>query len=202
MSEFSVRKMESSDVKEVSLIHKAAFKNFFLTTLGIRFLETYYKACLSNNQTIAYCALDRDGKIVGFATGTSQAKGYHKSIFLKHWFVFFSSLAISIFKNPKILIRLAKNLEKNEREDDNGNYAELLSIGVDPNCKGGGIGKILLNKFCQEVKNKQGCKIVLTTDKFNNDAVLGFYKKAGFDIFYEFKTYPNREMYKLISFLD
>lgn len=202
MSEFSFRKMESSDVKEVSLIHKAAFKSFFLTTLGIRFLETYYKACLSNSQTIAYCALDSDGRIVGFATGTLLAKGYHKSIFLKHLFVFLSSLAISIIKKPNILIRLAKNLEKNEREDDNGNYAELLSIGVDPSCKGGGVGKILLNIFCQEVKNRQGSKIVLTTDKLNNDAVLGFYKKAGFDIYYEFKTYPNREMYKLISFLD
>lgn len=202
MSEFSFRKMEFSDIKEVSLIHKAAFKNFFLTTLGLSFLETYYKACLTNEKTIAYCALDRDGRIVGFATGTSLAKGYHKSVFLKHWLIFLSSLAISIVKKPNILIRLAKNLEKNEREDDKGNYAELLSIGVDPNCKGGGIGKILLNAFCQEVKNRKGSKIVLTTDKLNNDAVLGFYQKAGFDIYYDFKTYPNREMYKLISSLD
>lgn len=202
MSEYRFRKMEYSDVKDVSLIHQAAFENFFLTTLGLKFLETYYKACLKNSQTIAYCAEDSKGKIVGFATGTLLAKGYHKTIFLKNWFFFLASLAISIVKKPSILIRLAKNLEKNERNDDKGDYAELLSIGVNPSCKGGGVGKALLNIFCQEVKNKGGSKIVLTTDKLNNEAVLGFYQKAGFEIYYEFITFPNREMYKLIALLD
>lgn len=202
MSEYKFRKMVFSDVKEVSLIHQAAFKNFFLTTLGIRFLETYYEACLTNDNTIAFCALDNNGKIVGFATGTLLAKGYHKSIFLRHWFVFLASLAISIVKKPSILIRLARNLEKNERKDDKGDYAELLSIGVDPSCKGGGVGKTLLNFFRQEIKKRGGNKIVLTTDKLNNDSVLGFYQKAGFETYYEFSTYPNRKMYKLIALLD
>lgn len=202
MSEYSYRKMESTDVKEVSLIHQAAFENFFLTTLGLSFLETYYKACLKNQYTIAYCALDKDGKLVGFATGSLISKGYHKSVFLHHIFPFLISLAISILKKPTVLVRLAKNLEKTDQKDDDGDYAELLSIGVDPSCKGGGVGKTLLNYFKQEVKNRGGRRIVLTTDKMNNDAVLGFYKNLGFMIFYEFIAFPKREMYKLIAFLD
>ncbi|MBA4258957.1 MAG: GNAT family N-acetyltransferase [Chitinophaga sp.] len=202
MSDFTFRKMQESDVTKVSLIHTKAFHNFFLTSLGMGFLETYYSACLKHQHTIAFCAEDQQGNLIGFATGSSWASGYHKSIFLKNIFSFLASLAISILKRPQILIRLIRNLEKNEHKNDTGEYAELLSIGVNPNYKSGGVGKELLTVFHDEVKKRGGVNVALTTDKFNNDAVLAFYKKCGYTILYDFKTYPKREMYKLIAILD
>lgn len=201
MSDFTFRKMLESDIIKVSSIHTKAFKDFFLTSLGIGFLETYYSACLKNPHTIAFCVEDQKGHLIGFATGSSWAKGYHKSIFLNNIFSFLASLAVSILKRPQILIRLIKNLEKNENKNDTGEYAELLSIGVNPDYKGGGVGKELLTVFHDEVKKRGGTKVALTTDKLNNAAVLAFYNKCGYTILYDFETYPKREMYKLISIL-
>lgn len=202
MSDYTFRKMQESDINEVSLIHTKAFNNFFLTSLGISFLKTYYSACLKHQHTIAFCAEDKQGNLIGFATGSSWAKGYHKSIFLNNTFSFLASLAFSILKRPQILIRLVKNLEKNENRNDTGEYAELLSIGVNPEYKGAGIGKELLTVFHGEVRKRGGGKVALTTDKYNNEAVLSFYKKAGYETFYEFKSYPQRVMYKLIAIID
>lgn len=202
MTDFIFRKMIESDITKVSLIHTKAFKDFFLTSLGKNFLETYYRACLKHQHTIAFCAEDLQGNLVGFATGSSWAKGYHKTIFLNNLLSFISTLVFSIFKNPQILIRLMKNLEKNENKNDTGEYAELLSIGVNPDFKGGGVGRELLQVFHAEAK-KRGCvKVALTTDKINNDAVLAFYKKCGYKTLYDFTAYPNREMFKLIAILD
>lgn len=201
MSSFNFREINISDVQNVSLIHTYAFKNFFLTSLGIDFLKTYYRACIKNKNTIAYCAEDQYGNMVGFVTGSSWAKGYHKTVFLNNISQFLISLFWSFVNKPSIFLRLVKNIEKNHHENDNGEYAELLSIGVNPDFKGSGVGKELLNLFHQGVRSRGGLRVVLTTDKHNNDAVLAFYKKAGYEIFYEFTTYPNRNMYKLISIL-
>ncbi|PJE48032.1 MAG: GNAT family N-acetyltransferase [Sediminibacterium sp.] len=202
MSDFTIRKMVESDVSNVSFIHIKAFKNFFLTSLGKGFLETYYSACLKHQHTIAFCAEDLQGNLVGFATGSSWAKGYHRSIFMNNIFSFLTSLAVSIVKKPPILIRLFKNLEKNKHKYDMGEYAELLSIGVNPDYKGGGVGRELLTVFHDEVRKRGGVKVALTTDKLNNDPVLAFYAKAGYETFYEFTTYPKREMYKLMAIID
>ena len=49
-----------------------------------------------------------------------------------------------------------------------------------------GIGQNLLAKFESNVKEKGINKITLTTDADDNDNVLRFYKKSGYEIFYDF----------------
>lgn len=104
---------------------------------------------------------------------------------------------IILFSKPKAIIRLVNNLEKNTDKNDNGNYAELLSIGVLPDYNGQGIGKELIKKFEEEAKNKGCSEMALTTDFDKNSKVLEFYKSTGYEIYYEFITYPDRKMYKL-----
>ena len=96
--------------------------------------------------------------------------------------------------------RLFKNLGKGKNvNNDDGNYAELLSIGVSPDKNGLGIGQKLLVEFENKVKEKGINVITLTTDADANDNVLKFYKKSGYEVYYEFVTYPRRKMFKLIK---
>ena len=41
--------------------------------------------------------------------------------------------------------------------------------------------------------------VSLTTDYDNNNKAVGFYNSMGYKILYEFVTYPNRKMYRLIK---
>jgi len=193
------RRPVRSENKILANIHKKAFPDFFLTTLGESFLNDYYKASLTSSNSISIGAVDENNNIVGFAVGCLKSKGYHKNLLIENFFLFSIQAIKLIFTKPVALIRLINNLDKNHNAADDGNYSELLSIGILPELKGTGIGKELLFSFEKEVKNRGGDKIALTTDIKNNERVVAFYKKCGYNQFYSFTTYPNRKMYKMIK---
>jgi ribosomal protein S18 acetylase RimI-like enzyme len=193
------RKLNNTDCEQIVIVHKNAYKDFFLTKLGDSFLKTYYKASINHPDCIKIGYFDDKNELKGFALGTIKSAGYHKNLLKKNILPFSLSFIKILFSNPKALLRLKNNMEKRGKENDNGDYAELLSIAVFQNFKVNGIGKSLLNDFEKRAWD-QGCTTVtLTTDKNNNDGVLAFYQNAGYRIFYEFISYPNRPMYKLIK---
>lgn len=180
-------------------IHLDAFNGFFLSSLGKKFLNVYYNAATNSNETIAICAIDNEGQIQGFCTGCVKSKGFHKRLILHNPLAFLYQGLIILLTNPKSLIRLALNLDKISFKNDNGNYAELISIGVSHAYKGLGIGNKLIKIFEEEATRKGCRKISLTTDAYNNEDVVAFYKHLGYKVFYEFTAYPNRKMYKFIK---
>lgn len=194
-----LREVKINEYSQLSDIHQKAFEDFFLTTLGNNFLNAYYKACIKSPETVSICILNDKEKIVGFCIGCILSKGFHKRLILRNKRLFFFQGLSLLFSKPKALFRLFFNLDKNPIKGDDGEYAELLSIGVLPEIKNMGIGRDLIYKF-EEFILVKGCKnIALTTDYFNNDSVLKFYKNAGYKIMYDFQAYPNRRMFKLIK---
>lgn len=185
---------------QIAEIHLKSFPNFFLTSLGYSFLKTYYKSCSKCKEAISVCAIDNETKkILGFAVGCLNSKGFNKKLIYSSFGEYFYQLLMLLFKRPLAIIRLFKNLRKGKNLSDNGNYAELLSIGVLPDQSGLGIGQNLLNKFEDKVKEKGIKTITLTTDLDSNDNVIKFYKKSGYKIYYSFVTYPQRNMLKLLK---
>lgn len=194
--------LHQDENQNLANIHLNAFHGFFLSSLGKSFLNAYYKAALKNKETIAVCATDDNEQILGFGIGCVKSKGYHKKLIMQNPFTFLQQGLILIFKDPKALIRLTLNLDKVHKDIDDGNYAELISIGVIPACQGMGVGKGLIRIFEEEAK-KKGCTIItLTTDFYNNEEAVSFYMHSGYKVFYEFTAYPKRRMYKLIKNLD
>jgi len=195
------RNVHKEEYKQLAVIHQAAFKEFFLTDLGLGFLETYYKVVLASGLSIAVCAVDESSKMLGFSTGSKTKGGYHSKILLSGFFLFFLQALRLIFFRPVALFRLAKNLNKRPHPNDTGDYSELLAIGVLPQAKGLGVGKGLLAAYEKEAIKAGFKRVALTTDFNNNKAVVAFYKKCGYEIYYDFITYPNRHMYKMIKTL-
>lgn len=112
-----------------------------------------------------------------------------------------------MFTRPKALFRLVKNLTKGKNEDrsvldEAKDYAELYSIGIKEHCQGLGIGRKLLNATEIAVKNGGAGRISLTTDYYNNEHAVNFYKMMGYSVLYVFTTYPHRKMYRFIKDLD
>lgn len=198
MIKYIKSRIDQSD--QIAKIHLKSFPNFFLTTLGYSFLKTYYKSCSKSKEAISICAIDNETKkIVGFAVGCLNSKGFNKRLIYTNLGAYLFQILILLFTKPPALIRLFKNLGKGNVLSDKGNYAELLSIGVSPDQSGLGIGQNLLTKFENKVKEKGVNTITLTTDVDSNDNVLKFYKKSGYKVYYDFVTFPNRNMLKLIK---
>lgn len=190
---------KKKDVIQFVKIHKEAFDGFFLTSLGDKFLYNYYRCAIKRKDCIAIKAINEKDEIIGFALGTTLSKGFHKRLFISNFFSFFLEIIRIAFSNIKAILRLIKNTNKIQNINDDGIYAELLSIGVLNSCKSKGVGKNLLNKFELYAKNKNCYRIALTTDFYNNEKVLSFYKNKGYNEFYILTAYPNRKMYKLIK---
>ena len=69
-------------------IHMDAFHGFFLSSLGKRFLNTYYNAALKSNESIVVYAYDDNLRIQGFATGCTLSRGFHKRLIVHNFFTF------------------------------------------------------------------------------------------------------------------
>lgn len=196
-----IRKACSSDVIKIVDIHIDAFEGFFLTSLGVAFLRFYYSCFLSSNETVTMVA-EEDGIIYGFSASTKVCKGFNSRLIKNNLFAFFILSLKMLFTTPKSLLRLVKNLsKKGEVIEDKEDYAELYSIGVSKAAQVKGVGKKLLAASELIMKEDGVMRVSLTTDYDNNDQAIGFYHSMGYDTLYEFVTFPNRKMYRLIKTL-
>lgn len=196
---YFVEKATEASCNEIVNIHIEAFDGFFLTILGKCFLQTYYKAVINSLNSIAYCVMDENGHLVGFSVGAKCSRGFHRKILKENFGAFLWQGIIILFTKPKAIYRLMRNMEKNSNVEDDGRYAELLSIGVLPSYAGKGIGSLLIQAFEKEAKMNKIDRVSLTTDYENNESAIAFYKKQGYTIFYDFYTYPKRRMFRLLK---
>lgn len=197
----NIRKATINDVDTIVEIHLDAFKGFFLTSLGPAFLNFYYTCFVKSSETVTMVA-EEEGIVYGFSASTKVCKGFNSRLIKSNLFAFGMLSLKMLFTSPKALIRLAKNLtKKGEGVEDNEDYAELYSIGVSKSAQGKGVGKKLLTAS-EEILKKEGVRRVsLTTDFDYNEQAVGFYHSMGYETLYEFVTYPNRKMYRLIKTL-
>lgn len=195
----NIRKATLYDVNAIVEIHINAFKGFFLTSLGRDFLKFYYTCFVKNGETVTMVA--EENKIIyGFSAATTKCKGFNGRLIKENFFLFGLLTFKMLFRSPKSLLRLIRNLtKKGDGVIDKEDYAELYSIGVSRNVQGKGIGKKILIETEKELKTMGVERVSLTTDYFNNEQAVGFYHSVGYKLLYEFVTYPNRKMYRLIK---
>ena len=197
----NIRRATINDVNTIVKIHLDAFKGFFLTGLGSQFLKFYYSCFIRSNETVTMVA-EEDGVIYGFSASTKACKGFNSRLIKSNFFAFVMLSLKMLFTTPKSLLRLVKNLtKKGDSVEDDEDYAELYSIGVSKAAQGKGGGKLLLAESERVMKSEGVLRVSLTTDFYNNDQAVGFYHSMGYETLYEFVTYPNRKMYRLIKTL-
>ncbi|MBE9469351.1 MAG: GNAT family N-acetyltransferase [Bacteroidetes bacterium] len=197
------KKIKKEELKQVVSIHKLAFKDFFLTTLGSRFLYLYYY-CVMNSKKGVLIGIYEDNEIVGFCATAYKSKGFNSSLVKKNFSKFSGIALLLLFTKPLSLIRLFENFsKKSSSSKDDGNYAEVLSIATNPKVQGKGYGKTLILETENFLKRKNDIDCLsLTTDYYNNYKTIKFYEQMGFYVLSNFMAYPKRKMYRLIKTLD
>lgn len=194
-----IREALATDIERIVAVHNAAFKDFFLTSLGSRFLALYYRSVLMHPRGILLVSDNGEG-IMGFCAGTMLSAGFNSNLIKTNFIDYTIEGMKLLFTNPVSIWHLFKNFSKEDINfGDKGEYAELLSIGVDPNIQRSGAGKSMLLALEEEVKKRGGKQLSLTTDYYDNDKAIGFYHSLGYKKWYDFVTYPDRRMYRLIK---
>ena len=197
-----IQQARLQDIQAIVRIHKEAFPDFFLTSLGSTFLHLYYRCMSVSNEAITLCAID-DGAVVGFSTTALSSNGFNKRLVRQNVMRFGIEGIKLLLLKPKALIRLIRNFtKKSDVIDDACQYAELFSFCVSPAFQGLGAGRALLSETENIVSKMGGRALSLTTDKKNNDSVIAFYQSCGYQILYEFTAYPDRKMFRFIKKLE
>ncbi len=173
--------MTEKYLDDVIMVHLKAFREFFLTFLGERFLRLYYKGILRHERAIKLVYIEND-MVKGFVVGTTAPAGFYSSLLKRDWLRFGIASIPAICKKPKSISRLLRALTKGRNTSNDESMAELSSLAVLPDSRCKGIGRDLVNSFLCEVKRRGGKTVYLTTDKRNNDRVNAFYEKNGFRI--------------------
>ena len=194
-----IKKVLKEEISQIVEVHKNSFKGFFLTELGDRFLSIYYDSVRRDEKGVLLGFYD-EGQLYGFCAATTFSKGFNTHLIKGNLFQFALVGIRLLFTRVPSLIRLFKNFSKtSSASNDTGEYAEILSIGVSNKKQGQGIGKKLLIQLENEMKLKGCLKLSLTTDYNDNVKAIQFYKRLGYDIYYDFIAYPNRKMYRMIK---
>lgn len=194
-----IKNIEKCNISNLVEVHKDSFNGFFLTELGDDFLMTYYNSLRTDSKAVLLGIFDGDN-LLGFCAATSLSKGYNSCLVKSNFLTYLIVGTRILFSKPAAILRLVRNFSKsNSTIEDNGEYAELLSIGVSSNMQGFGIGKKLLLELEVELSKKGCVDLSLTTDFYNNEKTIKFYEGLGYKIYYDFIAYPNRKMYRMIK---
>lgn len=192
-----IARADSSDIAEVAKLHGHAFPNFFLTSLGFSFLEELYTGFLSHPSGIFLVAKE-EGRIVGFATGTSTPNFFFSDLRRRRQFVFVRKALPSILRNPlpvfkKLLYALRYS---GEVPVTSLSGALLSSIGIESVYRGTGLAARLIAAFENEAIALGADFVYLTTDAEDNDRVNAFYRRHGYSAVCCFQQNGRRNMFR------
>ena len=166
-------------VKDIAKIHFDSLPNDFLPMLGLNFLiNTFYPAVLSSALGKVFVALNEFDEPVGFVLVTLKSNEFLKSI-LKNRFLDFlkigiysSFISLENFKNNFQII-ISGILSKNTH-----NIGEIYIIAVNKSFRGKGIGKLLVKKSTDFLKEKKINGIKIKTLASNTEWIDFFYKEG------------------------
>jgi len=185
--------MQQGDCSSVVDIHLRSFQGFFLTFMGSGFLTLLYSSTIGDPSGIAIIS-ENEGRITGFVSGTTQPAGFYTRLLKNHLFGFAWNSLQGFVRKPGILPRLLRAFSMPGQPLPVENCATLMSIAVDPDFQGQGIGKLLVKAFLDEAHARGSQHVNLTTDAVNNDATNHFYQTLGFELFREYTTPEGRSM--------
>lgn len=144
-----IRSAVQKDYRRIAELHSTSITTGFLSTLGADFLSELYKAMHAQNKACLLVA-ETENDVCGFIAGTIDTKGLYKSVLLKNWYQFLFPLVRFTF-NLKVISQSFETLNYGFRKEKdsipNMCSAELLSVAVDTNVRGKGIGKELVESL-------------------------------------------------------
>lgn len=191
-----IKKLESADKEKIAALaelHKRAFPSFFLTQLGVPFLQTLYMGYMEDQDSGIIVAEDGD-KLVGFIAYSNDYPRFYKGLIKNHLIKFAVCSAGAAILHPSFIKRLLGAFKKSESVVKEEKYVELSSICVDPMTESKGIGSALIDYLKAIVDFSMYAYINLETDADGNDNVNRFYVKNGFKLEREFITAEGRRM--------
>lgn len=179
----AVRAARPDDVPRIVIIHRQAFPDFFLTSLGDRFLRRFYQAMTRAPDAICL-VVERGTGVDGFIVGPLHPAGYFRRLFLRSGLAFaFDALPALLRRPGAVGARLLRAVHyRGEAPVAWPDAALVSSVAVASDAVGSGAAGALIEAYCAEAAARGARHVYLTTDIVDNPAANRFYRKHGFEV--------------------
>jgi ribosomal protein S18 acetylase RimI-like enzyme len=180
-------------------LHVSAFSGFFLTSLGRPFLRRLYAGFMTQPEGLCLVA-EEAGTVVGFVVGTVEPSGFFRRLLRRQALLFAFAAAPGLLRNPLFAARkcLGALFYRGESPGGIPDAVLLSSLAVSPATQSKGVGQALVRGFVDEVRQRGGKAVYLTTDETENERTNRFYARCGFELLDTFKRPGNRVMNRWI----
>ncbi|WP_069473692.1 GNAT family N-acetyltransferase [Candidatus Marithrix sp. Canyon 246] len=207
MIDYKIVRANEKHFQSIARLHIQRITEGFLSSLGIKFLTILYKGISNAQNSGIFVAVSEENNslVLGFISYTNNVKKCYINVIKRH----FVSLSLTIFPNIvniKILKKILETLfypffhkpQKIEKHN-NAIRAELLSMVIDNAYQGMGIGKSLVKKLDDTMKQMEIDKYYVVTYQVDVRS-NSFYKSCGFVLKQEF-TNHNKPMNEYVKAL-
>ena len=201
-STVEIRNLTLQDLPAVAEIHLRAFPHSALTHLGLEAVRRYYEWQMVGPHDLVALGAFIDGKMAGFSFAgyfigslmgfVRQNKGFLLWHTVTHfWLLNDEQFRARARRGVALLVRLLKGQRATVKVrpsspsiPQTGNISEysILSIAVDPNIQGKGIGKLLMAENERRAQ-QQGYGLIGLNVNHDNAQAIGFYQSIGFEKF-------------------
>jgi ribosomal protein S18 acetylase RimI-like enzyme len=172
----TVRMGRDGDAQVAADLHVVQISEGFLSLLGRGFLRRLYRRIVRSSSAFLLVA-ERQGQVVGFVAGAVDTGALYREFVLRDGIRAGLGAAGPIFRNWRQVVETLRH--GTSQGVSHGRGVELLSIAVDPDRQGQGIGRLLVDSFvdaCTTTGN-DSASVVVSSD---NSTAIRLYEQAGF----------------------
>ena len=179
-----IRRAEPADSLAIAGLHGREIPWGLLSQLGVAFVATFYQALLSSPQGFAFVA-ERDGRIVGFASGVMDWRAFYRE-FLRYHLTLAVRVALVGFRRGRW-----RRLLETSRYAASGTLppAELIAIALEPEARGSGTSGELVRHALTEFAARHVLAVRVTAGGENTPANR-LYERMGFRLYSFMEIHP------------
>jgi ribosomal protein S18 acetylase RimI-like enzyme len=169
-----IRLAAPPDAQEIAGIHCRQIPWGLLTQMGQEFVAAFYEALIRSPSGFALVA-EREGRLVGFASGVADWRRFFREFLRGHpWLFAVSALRSLRAGRWRRLLETSRYAAAPQLPQ-----AELVSVAVDPDLRGAGVGAELVQRTLAEFAAR-GVPTVRVTAGVGNAPANRLYQRAGF----------------------
>jgi len=194
-----IKEISLSDIDDVVSVHMQSLPQDIFPLLGKNFLTRFYSAALQSD----YCMIlgfYQETRLQGFIFLTTQSDKVIPDIISKNFFGIMKSAISGVIKNVSLLKGLVWNsarmfFSRKKNLISSAIGPEIFFIVVRSDSRSKNIGSALIDQAKSFFVNRGYHQMKVKTLKYDNGAVIEFYKKNGGEILEEFIFFERTYLY-------
>lgn len=188
-NEYIIKSLVKADLMSIAQIHQKAFTNSALSNLGLNAISNYYQWQLVGPHKCYAFGVFHENKLVGFCFGgtfTGSMSGFLKnyknslafSILTHPWIIAYPSVFTQIIAAIKIIAQTPQITHR--PLSGNTRSFGILSLAVQPEFWGQGVGKLLMTRVENEAIGNGFTQMHLSVHPDNIHAI-NLYLRSGWN---------------------